>query len=164
VKPYRFKYAKGLYRRVRLFRAAAGAGPGECRCGEVCGDTQGKPEHKLTGNKGRLQKHLVEAYGYIAAYKANTQKDYAGAIDYFDRLLAPDPGNADAARYVGILKKNLSKMAEGGEQANGAEMTSSSSLCQDSVEGTKTCTLANLSICYTLYYPANYRKVNQYLT
>ncbi|HEV2480248.1 MAG TPA: tetratricopeptide repeat protein, partial [Puia sp.] len=53
------------------------------------------------------RKHLIEAYGYIAAYKANTQKDYTGSIDYFERLLALDPGNQDAARYVAILKKNL---------------------------------------------------------
>ena len=57
------------------------------------------------------RKHLVEAYGYIAAYKANTQKDYAGAIDYFERLLALDPGNGDAQRYVGILKKTMSRKA-----------------------------------------------------
>lgn len=55
------------------------------------------------------RKHLIEAYGYIAAYKANTEKDYAGSIDYFERLLALDPGNTDAERYVGILKKTLSR-------------------------------------------------------
>jgi len=60
------------------------------------------------------RKHLIEAYGYIAAYKANTVKDYAGAIDYFDRLLALDPGNPDAERYVGILRKNLSRKATAG--------------------------------------------------
>jgi tetratricopeptide (TPR) repeat protein len=73
-------------------------------------ELDGKDSTKATNRK-----HLVEAFGYIAAYKANTQKDYAGAIDYFERLLALDPGNADAARYVGILKKNLSRMAEKAE-------------------------------------------------
>ncbi len=58
------------------------------------------------------RKHLIESYGYIAAYKANTQKDYAGAIDYFQRLLALDPENSDAQRYIGILKKSLSKSAQ----------------------------------------------------
>ena len=57
------------------------------------------------------RRHLIEAYGYIAAYKANTQKDYGGAIDYFDKLLGLDPTNTDAQRYVGILKKMLSKTA-----------------------------------------------------
>ncbi|HVS97303.1 MAG TPA: tetratricopeptide repeat protein [Puia sp.] len=56
------------------------------------------------------RKHLIEAYGYIAAYKANTEKDYSGSIGYFEKLLTLDPGNKDAERYVAILKKNLSRM------------------------------------------------------
>ena len=42
---------------------------------------------------------------------ANTEKDYAGSIDYFGRLLGLDPGNADAAKYIVILKKNMEKAA-----------------------------------------------------
>ena len=53
------------------------------------------------------RKNLVEAYGYIAAYQANTEKNYEGAIDYFEKLLVLDPENNDAKRYVTILKKNL---------------------------------------------------------
>jgi tetratricopeptide (TPR) repeat protein len=69
------------------------------------------------------RKHLIEAYGYIAAYKANTQKDYAGAIDYFGKLLVLDPGNTDAGRYVNILKKTLAKMgAKTGSTAEAAEV------------------------------------------
>jgi tetratricopeptide (TPR) repeat protein len=60
---------------------------------------------KDTTNKTN-RKHLVESYGYIAAYKANTEKDYAGAIDYFEKLLVLNPENTDAQRYVAILKKN----------------------------------------------------------
>jgi tetratricopeptide (TPR) repeat protein len=79
---------------------------------------------KDTTNKTN-RKHLVEAYGYIAAYKANTQKDYAGAIDYFQRLLSLDPGNSDAERYVGILKRNLSrKAAQAQAQSQGQTQTS----------------------------------------
>jgi tetratricopeptide (TPR) repeat protein len=63
---------------------------------------------KDTANKTN-RKHLIEAYGYIAAYKANSEKDYAGSIDYFGRLLTLDPANADATRYIAILKKNLAK-------------------------------------------------------
>jgi tetratricopeptide (TPR) repeat protein len=58
------------------------------------------------------RKHLVESYGYIAAYKANAEKDYAGAIDYFGKLLNLDPGNSDAQRYIAILKKNQEKAAK----------------------------------------------------
>jgi tetratricopeptide (TPR) repeat protein len=59
-------------------------------------------------------RHLIESYGYIAAYKANTEKDYAGAIDYFERLLNLDPVNEDARRYIEILKKKRSKMESAG--------------------------------------------------
>jgi len=60
------------------------------------------------------KKHLIEAYGYVAAYKANSQKDYESAVQYFDKLLALDPENSDARRYIDILKKTLAKSAETG--------------------------------------------------
>jgi hypothetical protein len=69
------------------------------------------------------RKHLIEAYGYIAAYKANTEKDYTGSIDYFERLLALDPGNPDAERYVGILKKSLSRKATADSHKTGSTST-----------------------------------------
>ena len=67
------------------------------------------------------RKHLVESYGYIAAYKANAEKDYAGAIDYFEKLLDLDPGNTDAQRYISILKKNLERAAKQTDKAEKAE-------------------------------------------
>ncbi|MBS1601927.1 MAG: hypothetical protein JST42_04615 [Bacteroidetes bacterium] len=67
---------------------------------------------KDTTNKTN-RKHLIESYGYIAAYRANAQKDYAGAIEYFGKLLALDPGNTDAERYITILKKNLERSRTG---------------------------------------------------
>ncbi len=60
-----------------------------------------------TGNNLN-KRYLIEAYGYIAAYKANAEKDYEASIDYFNKLLQLDPDNADAMRYVEILKKNRS--------------------------------------------------------
>lgn len=63
---------------------------------------------KDTANRTN-RKHLIESYGYIAAYKANMEKDYAGSIDYFEKLLELEPTNSDARRYVEILKKNLNK-------------------------------------------------------
>jgi hypothetical protein len=48
---------------------------------------------------------LIQAYGYIGAYEANVHKDYPEALENFEKILALDPGNDDAARYTGILKK-----------------------------------------------------------
>ncbi|HSC38034.1 MAG TPA: tetratricopeptide repeat protein, partial [Chitinophagaceae bacterium] len=64
------------------------------------------------------KKHLVEAYGYIAAWQANTEKNYESAIDYFEKLLALDPDNSDAKHYVTILKKNLGAGKGGANTAN----------------------------------------------
>ncbi len=79
---------------------------------------------KDTTNKTN-RKHLIESYGYIAAYKANTGGDFAGSIDYFSKLLDLDPGNADARRYIEILKKNQnrneSKASAKGTQKEGGD-------------------------------------------
>jgi tetratricopeptide (TPR) repeat protein len=53
------------------------------------------------------KKWLVEAYGYLAAYETNHEKDYATAIDYFQKLLEVNPDNADAKKYIDILQKNV---------------------------------------------------------
>ncbi len=55
------------------------------------------------------RKHLIEAYGYLAAYEANHDKDYQVAIDYFEKLLSLDPDNDSVKKYIDILKKNLDK-------------------------------------------------------
>jgi tetratricopeptide (TPR) repeat protein len=54
------------------------------------------------------KKWMVEAYGYLAAYEANTQKHYPQAIGYFEKVLEVDPENSDAKRYIAILEKNNS--------------------------------------------------------
>jgi tetratricopeptide (TPR) repeat protein len=54
------------------------------------------------------KKWLIEAYGYIAAYKANIQKDYGAATEYLERVIELDPGNQSAKNYIEILKKNNS--------------------------------------------------------
>lgn len=58
------------------------------------------------------KKWMVEAYGYIAAYNANTKKDYAQAISYFQKLLEVDPENADAKKYISLLEKRGDKNEE----------------------------------------------------
>ncbi|WP_162944795.1 tetratricopeptide repeat protein [Flavisolibacter nicotianae] len=50
---------------------------------------------------------IVEAYGYLAAYKTNTEKNYGEAVDYFEKVLAVDPSNADAKKYITLLEKNI---------------------------------------------------------
>lgn len=55
------------------------------------------------------QKWMVEAYGYLAAYEANSQKDYPEAISYFEKLLEVDPGNQDAQKYIAILEKDTQR-------------------------------------------------------
>ena len=53
------------------------------------------------------KKWMVEAYGYLAAYQVNTQKNFAAAIDYFKKVLDIDPENADAKKYIAMLEKDM---------------------------------------------------------
>lgn len=55
------------------------------------------------------KKWLIEAYGYIAAYKANIQKDYGGATICLEKVIELDPANVSARKYLEILKKNSSR-------------------------------------------------------
>ena len=55
------------------------------------------------------KKWLIEAYGYIAAYKANIQKNYREAIDFLEKVVELDPGNVSAKNYIEILRKNNSR-------------------------------------------------------
>jgi tetratricopeptide (TPR) repeat protein len=52
---------------------------------------------------------LVQAYTYVAAYKANTEKDYQEAVEYFDRALELSPNNEQVMAYKEILEKRLAK-------------------------------------------------------
>jgi tetratricopeptide (TPR) repeat protein len=53
------------------------------------------------------RKWLVEAYGYIAAYETNKEKDFPEAITYLQKILALDPSNKDAQRYISVLEKSV---------------------------------------------------------
>jgi tetratricopeptide (TPR) repeat protein len=55
------------------------------------------------------KKWMVEAYGYLAAYEANKEKDYKEALDYFGKMLDVDPDNEDAKKYTAILEKQVKK-------------------------------------------------------
>ncbi len=51
------------------------------------------------------RKWLIQAYGYIAAFKVNKEKQYNDALAYYDKILALDPANGDAEKYKDILEK-----------------------------------------------------------
>ena len=48
---------------------------------------------------------LVRAYEYLGAYEANTTKDYAASLNYYDKILQLDPENSEAKRNAEILGK-----------------------------------------------------------
>lgn len=58
-------------------------------------------------NDANFKKWIVEAYAYLAAYETNTEKDYAEAVNYFEKVLQEDPENTDAKKYIDMLHKNL---------------------------------------------------------
>ena len=62
------------------------------------------------------KKWLVESYGYLAAYEVNTKKDYAEAVDYFEKVLQVDPDNADAKKYISVLQKNNTNSTDSGSK------------------------------------------------
>jgi tetratricopeptide (TPR) repeat protein len=55
------------------------------------------------------KKWMVESFAYLAAYETNTEKDYAEAVNYFEKVLKVDPENEDAKKYIDLLAKNLEK-------------------------------------------------------
>lgn len=69
-------------------------------------------------NEGTNKKWLIDAYNYLAAYRTNAEKDYEAAIEYFEKVLELDPGNADASKYISMLKKNIAQQekASGGSK------------------------------------------------
>ena len=57
------------------------------------------------------RKWLIQAYGYIAAFKVNTEKKYADALTFYDKILQLDPGNNDAEKYKELLEKMIDSKA-----------------------------------------------------
>ena len=60
-----------------------------------------------TDTTGKSKTQLVEAYGYLAGYEANENRNYSKAIEYFERLLRIDPENEQAKKYLQILKETM---------------------------------------------------------
>ncbi len=51
------------------------------------------------------KKWVIEAYGYIAAFEANTNKQYDTALTYYDKILSLDSTNEAALKYKDVLEK-----------------------------------------------------------
>lgn len=65
------------------------------------------------------RKWLIQAYGYIAAFKVNKEKQYNDALECYDKILQLDPGNNDAEKYKGILEKMIeTKPADNSANSN----------------------------------------------
>lgn len=64
------------------------------------------------------KKWLVEAYGYLAAYEANTKKNYPEAVEYFEKVLEVDPENASAKQYIAILEKSIDQQSRQQKQTD----------------------------------------------
>lgn len=58
------------------------------------------------------KKWMKEAYGYLASFEANTEKDYDDAVTYFEKLLVVDPTNEQAKQNIEILVKFIEKKKE----------------------------------------------------
>ncbi|MEO6723011.1 MAG: tetratricopeptide repeat protein [Ferruginibacter sp.] len=48
---------------------------------------------------------LVRAYEYLGAYEANTTKDFAASLGYYDKILELEPDNGDAKKNAELLAK-----------------------------------------------------------
>ncbi len=54
---------------------------------------------------------ILRAYNYLGIYEANITKNYPVSLDYFEKMLAIDPTNADGLKFSGILKGWIEKAA-----------------------------------------------------
>jgi tetratricopeptide (TPR) repeat protein len=52
---------------------------------------------------------LLSAYQYLGAYEATITKNYTASLEYYDKVLALDPDDADAGKNVKILEKWIDK-------------------------------------------------------
>lgn len=66
---------------------------------------------------------LIQAYGYVAAYKVNTQKEYEEAMEYYDRILQLDPSNAEASKYKDVLARMIERQDKEQDQGDPKEKT-----------------------------------------
>lgn len=70
-------------------------------------------------NKGLL----IQAYGYLAAYNANTIKDYAKAVEFLEEILVLEPENTQARTNKEILEKLVNPAGKQEAEARTKENT-----------------------------------------
>ncbi len=56
---------------------------------------------------------LIGAYSYLGGYEANIKKDYDKSLEWFNKILEIDEGNADALRYTETLRKWIDQQKDG---------------------------------------------------
>jgi cytochrome c-type biogenesis protein CcmH/NrfG len=57
----------------------------------------------------KYKANLIQVNGVLAGYYANVAKNTDSAIYYLEQILVYDPGNADAQKYIDLLKKASEK-------------------------------------------------------
>jgi tetratricopeptide (TPR) repeat protein len=58
-----------------------------------------------TADSTKYKAQIVSSYSFLATYYNNIKKDKATAIAYLEKILEVDPTNADAPRFIEILKR-----------------------------------------------------------
>ncbi|HEY8388287.1 MAG TPA: tetratricopeptide repeat protein [Parasegetibacter sp.] len=70
---------------------------------------------EVAGKEPEKNKNLlIQAYGYLAAYNANTLKEYEKAIEWLSQILVLDPENSDAKANIEILQKMVTQSSASG--------------------------------------------------
>jgi tetratricopeptide (TPR) repeat protein len=57
---------------------------------------------------------MIQAYGYLATYEANMEKDYPEAVNYFEKVLEVDPANEEAKKYISVLEQRINAESNNG--------------------------------------------------
>ena len=69
------------------------------------------PEYQKLAEAGmridsvKYKAQIIQAYGILASYENNVKKNKDAAIEYLQRIVNLDPGNADAQKNLEILKR-----------------------------------------------------------
>ncbi|HEY4291272.1 MAG TPA: tetratricopeptide repeat protein [Puia sp.] len=65
-----------------------------------------------TADSTKYRAQVINSYSQLAGYYNNIKKDKESALLYLNKILEVDPANADAAKFIGILKKAAEKQQE----------------------------------------------------